>query len=58
VLVAREENWSYSIMEDKKSKLDPLLDTLWRLRQRGLTAGMVAAVFHHRRVMPLTQRRL
>jgi hypothetical protein len=58
VLIAREENWSYGVMEDEKPKLDPLLDALWRLRQRGLTAGMVAAAFHRRRVMPLMHRRL
>jgi hypothetical protein len=58
VLVAQEENWSYGVVEDEKLKLEPLLDALWRLRQRGLTAGMVAVVFHRQRVMPLTQHRL
>jgi hypothetical protein len=58
VLVAREENWGYGVIEDEKPKLESLLDALWRLRQRGLTAGMVAAAFHRWRVMPLTQRRL
>jgi hypothetical protein len=58
VLVAREENWGYGVIEDEKPKLEPLLDALWRLRQRGLKAGMVAATFHRRRVMPLTQRQL
>jgi hypothetical protein len=58
VLVAREENWGYGVVEDEKPKMEPLLDALWRLRQRGLTAGMVAAAFHRRRVLPLTQRRL
>jgi hypothetical protein len=58
VLVAREENWSYGVVEDEKPKLEPLLNALWRLCQCGLTAGMVAAAFHHRRVMPLTQHRL
>jgi hypothetical protein len=29
-----------------------------RLRQCGLTAGMMAAAFHRRRVLPLTQRQL
>jgi hypothetical protein len=48
----------YGVVEDDKPKLEPLLDTLRRLRQRGLTAGMVAAAFHRRRVLPLTQRRL
>jgi hypothetical protein len=58
VLVTREENWSYGVMEDEKPKLDPLLDALWRLRQRGLTAAMVATAFHRRRVMPLAHHRL
>jgi hypothetical protein len=56
VLVAREENWGYGIIEDEKPKLEPLLDMLWRLRQCGLMTGMVAVAFHRRRVMPLTQR--
>jgi hypothetical protein len=56
VLMAREENWTYGVVEDDKPKLEPLLDALRRLRQRGLTAGMVAAAFYHRRVLPLTQR--
>jgi hypothetical protein len=39
-------------------KLQPLLDTLRRLHQRGLTVGMVAAAFHRQRALPLTQHRL
>jgi hypothetical protein len=54
VLMSREENWMYGVVEDDKPKLEPLLDALRRLRQRGLTAGMVATAFHHRRVLPLT----
>jgi hypothetical protein len=54
--MAREENWMYSVVEDDKPKLEPLLDALRRLRQCRLMARMVAAVFHHRRVLPLTQR--
>jgi hypothetical protein len=56
VLVAREENWGYGVVEDEKPKLEPLLNALWRLCQCGLMAGMVAVAFHRRRVMPLTQR--
>jgi hypothetical protein len=56
--MSREENWTYGVIEDDKPKLQPLLDVLRRLRQHGLTAGMVAAAFHRRRVLPLTQRRL
>jgi hypothetical protein len=58
VLMARDENWTYGVVEDDKPKLEPLLDTLRMFCQRGLMAGMVAAAFHHRRVLPLTQRRL
>jgi hypothetical protein len=58
VLMSREENWSYDIVVEDKPKLQSLLDALRRLRQRGLMVGMVATAFHHRRVLPLTQRRL
>jgi hypothetical protein len=58
VLMAREENWMYGVIEDDKPKLEPLLNALRRLRQRRLTTGMVATAFHRRRVLPLTQRRL
>jgi hypothetical protein len=56
VLMAREENWTYGVVEDDKPKLELLLDALRRLHQHGLTAGMVVAAFHCRRVLPLTQR--
>jgi hypothetical protein len=58
VLMSRKDNWSYGIVEEDKPKLQPLLDALRRLRQRGLTAGMVVTAFHRRRVLPLMQRRL
>jgi hypothetical protein len=58
VLVAREENWSYGVVEAEKPHLDPLLAALQQLRLRGLTAAAVATAFHRRRVMPLCQRRL
>jgi hypothetical protein len=35
-----------------------LLAVLQQLRLRGLTAAAVATAFYHRRVMPLSQRRL
>jgi hypothetical protein len=56
--MSRKEKWEYDIIEEDKPKLQPLLDALRRLRLRGLTAGMVAAAFHRRRVLPLMQRRL
>jgi hypothetical protein len=58
VLVAREENWSYGVVDVEKPRLDPLLAALRQLRQRGLTAAAVATAFHCRRVMPLSLRRL
>ena len=38
-------------------KLQPLLRALERLRSRGLTAAVVMAAFHRRRVLPLMARR-
>jgi hypothetical protein len=58
VLMSCEDNWTYDVIEEEKPKLQPLLDALRRLRQHGLTAGIVAAAFHRRRVLPLMQRRL
>jgi hypothetical protein len=54
--MSREENWSYGVVEEDKPKLQPLLDVLRRLRQRGMTVGMVATAFHCRRMLSLTQR--
>jgi hypothetical protein len=48
VLMSRMENWLYSVVEEDKPKLQPLFDALRRLCLRRLTAGMVAATFHHR----------
>jgi hypothetical protein len=56
VLMSREDNWTYGVIEEDKPKLQPLLDALRRLQQRGLTAGMVATAFHRWRVLPLMQR--
>jgi hypothetical protein len=46
----------YDVVKEEKPKLQPLLDALRRLRQRGLTVGMVATAFHYRRVLSLMQR--
>jgi hypothetical protein len=58
VLMSREDNWSYDIVEEEKPKLQSLLNALRRLRQCGLTAGMVVVAFHCWRVLPLMQHRL
>jgi hypothetical protein len=51
--MSREDNWIYGVVEEDKPKLQSLLNALRRLRQRGLTVGMVAAAFHCQRVLPL-----
>jgi hypothetical protein len=56
VLMSHEDNWTYGVIEEEKLKLQPLLDTLRRLRQRRLIVGMVAAAFHRQRALPLMQR--
>jgi hypothetical protein len=58
VLMSREENWTYGVVEEDKPKLQSLLDALRRLVQCRLMAGMVVTAFHHRRVLSLTQRQL
>jgi hypothetical protein len=45
--MSQRENWAYDVIEEDQPKLQPLLDALRKLRLRRLTAGMVAAVFHH-----------
>jgi hypothetical protein len=56
--MSRRDNWSYGVVEEDKQKLQSLLNALRRLRQCELTTRMVAAAFHHRRVLPLMQCRL
>ena len=51
------ERWKYDIPKDDQPKLQPLLEGLERLRGHGLTAAVVVATFHHRRVLPLMARR-
>jgi hypothetical protein len=46
------------MVEEDKTKLQPLLDALRRLCQHGLTARMVATAFHFWRVLLLMQHRL
>ena len=49
--------WRYGVARDDQPKLRPLLEALERLRGRALTAAMVMAAFHRRRVLPLMARR-
>ena len=51
------EWWKNGVPRDDQPKLQPLLEGLQRLRDRHLTAAVVVAAFHSRRVPPLMARR-
>ena len=51
------KKWRYGIPREEQPRLQPLLEGLERLRSRCLTAAVVVAVIHHRRVLPLMARR-
>ena len=51
------EKWRYGVPREEQPRLQPLLDGLERLRSRCLTAAVVVAAFHRRRVLPLMARR-
>ena len=57
VVESQPERWRYGVPMADRPKLQPLLEGLERLRGHGLTAAMVVAAFHHRRVLPLMARR-
>ena len=50
------ERWKYGVPREDQPKLQPLLEGLERLWSRGLTAAVVVAAFHRRRVLPLMAR--
>jgi hypothetical protein len=58
VVTAAGGNWHYAAPHEKQKNLQPPLKALEELRERGLTAAEVVAAIHHRRVLPLTVRRL
>ena len=51
------EKWRYGFPREEQPKLQPLLEGLERLRSRCLTAAVVVAAFHRRRVLPLMAQR-
>ncbi|XP_066316692.1 uncharacterized protein [Miscanthus floridulus] len=53
---SQPERWRYDVPLANQSKLQPLLRALERLRSHSLTAVMVVAAFHCRRVLPLMAR--
>jgi hypothetical protein len=58
VVTAAGSNWCWGATREKQEKLQPLLEALQELRDRGLTAAGVVAAIHRRRVLPLVERRL
>ena len=50
------EKWRYGMPREEQPKLQPLLDGLERLQSHCLTAVVVVAAFHHRRVLSLMAR--
>ena len=51
------ERWKYGVLREDQPNLQPLLEELERLRDRGLTVAVVVAAFHRWRVLPLMARR-
>jgi hypothetical protein len=57
-VTAAGSNWRYGAPRERQKNLQPLLEALQELRDEGLTAVGVVAAIHHRRVLPLIERRL
>jgi hypothetical protein len=55
VLQERAASWYHGVSQ---ARLDLLVATLKKLADRGLTTGCVIANLHHRRIVPLIERRL
>jgi hypothetical protein len=59
VLRERAASWYHGVSPPShQARLDSLLAALKDLADRGLTAGCVLANLHHRRIVPLMERRL
>jgi hypothetical protein len=59
VLWERPDSWSHGVSPvQHQRQLDSLLTALRDLARRGLTATVVLAFLHHRRVVPLMERPL
>jgi hypothetical protein len=59
VLRERPDSWSHGVSPaSHRRRLDSLLAALRNLATRGLTAAIVLAFLHHRRVVPLMERPL
>jgi hypothetical protein len=59
VLRERAPSWYHGVSPPQhQARLDSLVAALKKLADRGLTAGSVLANLHHRRIVPLMERRL
>jgi len=59
VLVEKPDSWGYGVSPlERQARLGVYTDVLRRLANKGLTAAIVVANFHQRRVLPLMERRL
>jgi hypothetical protein len=58
VIFSTSGDWRWGATREKQKKLQPLLEALQKLQDAGLTAAGVVAAIHHRRVLPLAERRL
>jgi hypothetical protein len=59
VLKEKTDSWHHGVSPPShQARLDSLLAALKHLADRGLTAGCVLANLHHRRIVPLMERRL
>ena len=57
VVESQPEKWGYGVVKADQPGLEPLLRALGKLRDHGLSAAVVVAAFHRRRVLPLMARR-
>jgi hypothetical protein len=58
VVTTAADAWRHGTPHERQKNLEPLLKALEALRKGGLTAAGVIAAIHHRRVLPLAERRL
>ena len=54
----RPDQWRYGVVQTHQPHLDPILDTLRKLREEDLTATLVLSAVHHRRILPLMSQPL
>jgi len=59
VLLEKQDAWGYGVSpHERQARLEVYTDALHRLANKGLTAAIVFANFHRRRVPPLMERKL